>query len=47
MDEHPMTPFTILRNALGVDEGGSCVPIDRKYWIISKKYWETHVLYHE
>ena len=41
--EEPMTPMTAMRNALGVDEGGSGVPLDRKAYQRSVEFWNTHV----
>ena len=41
-DELPMAPITMLRNALGVDEGGSGVPIDRDAYARSVEFWRTH-----
>ena len=41
-DEIPMAPITMLRNALGVDEGGSGVPIDRAAYARSVEFWRTH-----
>lgn len=40
--ETPMQPITMMRNALGVREGGSGVPIDRKKYEESVAYWEKH-----
>ena len=40
--ECPMTPITIMRNALGRDEGGSGVPIDREKYRQSVEYHKTH-----
>lgn len=40
--ETPMTPITLMRNALGVAEGGSGVPIDRAAYARSVAFWETH-----
>ena len=40
--ELPMDPITILRNALGVEEGGSGVPLDRKAYAASVEYWSAH-----
>ena len=42
LEETPMTPITLMRNALGVDEGGSGVPIDRKAYRQSVEFWRTH-----
>ena len=41
-DEIPMAPITMLRNALGVEEGGSGVPIDRDAYRHSVEFWRTH-----
>ncbi len=40
--EIPMVPITMLRNALGVDEGGSGVPLDREAYRRSVAFWEEH-----
>ena len=40
--ETPMAPITLLRNALGVEEGGSGVPIDRDAYRQSVAFWRTH-----
>lgn len=42
--ETPMNPITILRNALGVEEGGSGVPIDREAYMKSVEFWQNHAL---
>lgn len=41
-DEEPMKPETMLRNALGVEEGGSGVPLDREAYMKSVKFWEQN-----
>jgi hypothetical protein len=41
-EEIPMAPITMLRNALGVEEGGSGVPIDRAAYRRSVAFWEAH-----
>ncbi|KFN49316.1 DUF3228 family protein [Arenimonas composti] len=41
-EEIPMVPITMLRNALGVGEGGSGVPIDRAAYARSVAFWSTH-----
>jgi hypothetical protein len=41
-EEIPMAPITMMRNALGVDEGGSGVPLDRKAYLRSVEYWSAH-----
>lgn len=40
--ETPMAPITMLRNALGVEEGGSGVPLDREAYRRSVQFWRTH-----
>ncbi len=41
-EELPMVPITMMRNALGVAEGGSGVPLDRDAYRRSVAFWETH-----
>jgi hypothetical protein len=41
-EETPMTPITMMRNALGVEEGGSGVPIDREAYRTSVEFWAKH-----
>lgn len=41
-EETPMAPITMLRNALGVEEGGSGVPIDRAAYARSVAFWRSH-----
>lgn len=40
--EIPMAPITMLRNALGVDEGGSGVALDRAAYLRSVEFWDRH-----
>lgn len=40
--ELPMQPITMLRNALGREEGGSGVAIDRGAYAASVEYWQGH-----
>lgn len=40
--ETPMQPITMMRNALGREEGGSGVPLDRAAYEASCAYWQTH-----
>ena len=40
--EIPMVPITMLRNALGVAEGGSGVPLDRDAYTRSVAFWSVH-----
>ncbi|HEX7817034.1 DUF3228 family protein [Dyella sp.] len=41
-EEIPMVPITMLRNALGVEEGGSGTPLDREAYRASAAFWDTH-----
>lgn len=41
-DEIPMVPITMLRNALGVEEGGSSVAIDRAAYARAVEFWSRH-----
>jgi hypothetical protein len=41
-EEIPMVPITMMRNALGVDEGGSGVALDRAAYRRSVAFWEAH-----
>ncbi len=40
--EIPMAPVTMMRNALGVAEGGSGVPLDPAAYRRSVEYWSRH-----
>jgi hypothetical protein len=40
--ELPMTPITAMRNALGKDEGGSGIPINRDAYMEAVSYWKDH-----
>lgn len=40
MKETPMDPITMMRNALGKNEGGSGVPLEREKYLLSVKHWE-------
>ncbi len=42
--ELPMTPITMMRNALGKEEGGSGVPLDRAKYLESVKFWSENVV---
>lgn len=37
--ELPMAPITMMRNALGVEEGGSGVALDRQAYLRSVEFW--------
>jgi hypothetical protein len=41
-EEIPMAPITMMRNALGVAEGGSGVPVDREAYRRSVEFWERN-----
>lgn len=41
-NEEPMKPETMIRNALGVSEGGSGVPLDREKYLTSVEFWERN-----
>lgn len=41
-EEIPMAPITMMRNALGVDEGGSGVPLDPLAYRRSVAFWDAH-----
>lgn len=41
-EEIPMAPITMMRNALGVDEGGSGVPLDRDAYRRSVAFWSRN-----
>jgi hypothetical protein len=41
-EEMPMAPVTMMRNALGVEEGGSGVPLDREAYRRSVEFWSNH-----
>ena len=40
----PMRPITSMRNALGVEEGGSGVAIDRKAYQESVDFWSKYIM---
>ena len=44
LDVEPMRPITMMRNALGIEEGGSGVPLDREAYIASCEYWSKHIM---
>jgi len=41
-NEEPMKPETMLRNALGKEEGGSGVPLDRDAYMKSVNFWNEN-----
>jgi Protein of unknown function (DUF3228) len=42
--ELPMAPITVMRNALGREEGGSGVKLDADAYNASVQYWSTHIM---
>jgi len=38
-----MPPITVMRNALGVEEGGAGVPLHREKYKASVDFWAKHV----
>jgi hypothetical protein len=43
-NEEPMQPVTMMRNALGVEEGGSGEPLDRKKYLDSVLFWNHNAI---
>lgn len=37
-----MDPITMFRNALGKEEGGSGIPLDKKKYLESVEFWTNH-----
>ncbi len=44
VEVEPMRPITAMRNALGVEEGGSGVAIDREAYLKSASYWNENIM---
>ena len=42
-NEEPMKPETMLRNALGISEGGSGVALDRAAYLKSVEFWDKNI----
>lgn len=42
--ETPMSPMTMVRNALGPEFGGSGVALDREAYLRSVEFWDRHAL---
>ena len=42
--EIPMDPITVMRNALGAEEGGSGVPLKRPAYMKSVEFWKNNVI---
>lgn len=43
-NEEPMQPITIMRNALGVKEGGSSVELNKELYMKSVAFWSEHAI---
>lgn len=41
-EEIPMAPITMMRNALGIGQGGSGVALDRAAYLRSVEFWERN-----
>ena len=41
-EEIPMAPITMMRNALGVEEGGSGVPLDHDAYRRAVEFWDNN-----
>jgi hypothetical protein len=41
-EEIPMAPITMMRNALGVEQGGSGVPLDPAAYRTAVQFWENN-----
>lgn len=41
-EEEPMKPATMLRNALGIEEGGSGVPLNKENYYRSVDFWSKN-----
>ena len=42
--EIPMEPITAMRNALGKEEGGSGIPLNREEYMKSVNFWKDHAM---
>lgn len=43
-NELPMNPITAMRNALGVEEGGSGIPLNREAYMDAVNYWKDRAI---
>ncbi len=41
-EAEPMKPITMMRNALGIAEGGNGEPIDREKYLAAVEFWSRH-----
>jgi hypothetical protein len=39
-----MAPITMMRNALGIEEGGSGVKLDRERYMASVEFWKRNAI---
>ncbi len=46
-EETPLAPITMMRNALGIAQGGSGVPLDRNAYQRSVEFWDRHATWRE
>lgn len=44
-EEIQMNPITMMRNALGKEEGGSGVPLEREKYMKSVEFWQKNALF--
>lgn len=44
--EEPMQPVTMMRNSLGIEEGGSGFPLDREKYLESVEFWSYNAVIH-
>ena len=44
VEVEPMRPITMMRNALGIEEGGSGVSLDREAYRESSRYWAENIM---
>ena len=38
----PMEPLPLMRNALGVEQGGNGEPINREKYLAAVEFWSCH-----
>lgn len=43
-NEEPMQPITMMRNALGVEEGGSGYPLNKEQYMASVEFWKYNAV---
>ena len=42
--EITMDPITMMRNALGIEEGGSGIPLNREEYKKSVEFWSKNII---